>query len=168
MCSTTQSTLSLIFDPSSDEVRSNMEQEPYQKLYLYRRIVQAKLFIDRHYAENIDLEQIADEAYFSKFHFCRLFKNAYGKTPNHYLTQVRLDNAQQLLTKGVPVAEVCFRIGFDSPTTFAALFKKHFGVSPSGYQTRQLKKQTHFAANPLHAVPNCFAETHGWKKSNIQ
>ena len=144
-------------------VSQNIEPEQYPRLYLYRRIVQAKLFIDRHYAENIDLEQIADEAYFSRFHFCRLFKNAYGKTPHHYLTKVRLDNAQQLLAKGIPVAGVSFLIGFDSSTTFAALFKKHFGVSPSGYQARQLKKQTSFAANPLHAVPNCFAETCGWK-----
>jgi AraC-like DNA-binding protein len=148
-------------------VSQNMEPGHYPKLYLYRRIVQAKLFIDRHYAEQIDLEQIADEAYFSRFHFSRLFKTAYGKTPHHYLTKVRMDNAQQLLTRGVPVADVSFKIGFDSSTSFAALFKKHFGVSPSVYQARQLKKQTSFAANPLYAVPNCFAETCGWKKSNI-
>jgi AraC-like DNA-binding protein len=142
-----------------------MELKQYQKLYLYRRIVQAKLFIDRHYADNIDLEQIADEAYFSKFHFCRLFKNAYGKTPHHYLTQVRMNNAQQLLAKGFPVAEVSFCVGFDSSTSFTALFKKHFGISPSGYQAKQLKKQTLIATNPLHVVPNCFAETFGWKKA---
>jgi AraC-like DNA-binding protein len=145
-----------------------MEMEQYPKMYLYRRIVQAKLFIDRHYAENIDLEKIADEACFSRFHFSRLFKNAYGKTPHHYLTQVRIDNARQLLTQGLPVAEVSCRIGFDSSTSFAALFKKRYGVSPSCYQAGQLKKRISFAANPLHAIPNCFAETHGWKKSNIQ
>ena len=138
-----------------------MQPEQYQKLYLYRRIVQAKLFIDNHYAENIDLEQIADEAYFSKFHFCRLFKTAYGKTPHHYLTQVRMNNAQQLLAKGVPVGEVSFCVGFDSPTSFTALFKKHFSVSPSAYQARQLKRQALVTANPLHAVPNCFAESLG-------
>jgi len=145
-----------------------IEQEQYPKLYLYRRIVQAKLFIDRHYAEPIDLAQIADEACFSRFHFSRLFKSSYGKTPHLYLTKVRLDNAQQLLAKGATVSEVCFSVGFDSSTSFAALFKKHFGVSPSVYQARQLKKQISFAVNPLHAVPNCFAETYGWKKSNIQ
>ena len=145
-----------------------MEREQYPKLYLYRRIVQAKLFIDRHYAEPIDLAQIADEACFSRFHFSRLFKNSYGKTPHHYLTKVRMDNAQQLLAQGVPVYDACFRVGFDSTTSFAALFKKHFGVSPSVYQAGQLQKQTSIAANPLYAVPNCFAETFGWKKSNIR
>ncbi|MDB5117417.1 MAG: AraC family transcriptional regulator [Mucilaginibacter sp.] len=104
-------------------VSQNMETEHYPKLYLYRRIVQAKLFIDRHYAENIDLEQIADEAYFSRFHFSRLFKNAYGKTPHHYLTKVRMDNAQQLLAQGIPVAEVSFMIGFDSSTSLLHCLK---------------------------------------------
>ncbi len=149
-------------------VSQNIEPEQYPKLYLYRRIVQAKLFIDRRYAEQIDLAQIADEACFSRFHFTRLFKSSYGKTPHNYLTEVRMDNAQQLLAQGEPVSGVCFSVGFDSSTSFAALFKKHFGVSPSVYQARQLKKQTSFAENPLRAVPNCFAETHGWKKSNIQ
>ncbi|GAA3923821.1 helix-turn-helix domain-containing protein [Chitinophaga oryziterrae] len=144
------------------------EIEPYHKFYLYRRIVQAKLFIDRHYAQPIDLHQIADEAYFSKFHFTRLFKQAYGKTPHYYLTQVRLDQAKRLLADGEPVTQVCFSVGFDSSTSFAALFKKHAGMAPSVYQAKQLQRKALFNHNPLHAVPNCFAETYGWKNSNIR
>ena len=41
-----------------------MINELYPKIYLYRRLVQAKLFIDNHYADQIDLGNIADEAYF--------------------------------------------------------------------------------------------------------
>ncbi|MBX2904482.1 MAG: helix-turn-helix transcriptional regulator [Taibaiella sp.] len=145
-----------------------MEQEIHPKLYLYRRIVQAKLFIDRHYAEHIDLSQIADEAFFSKFHFIRLFRQAYGKTPHHYLTQVRIDNAKLLLVKGYAVADACFQVGFDSTTSFTTLFKRHTGLSPSAYQARELQRLALFKANPLRAVPNCFAETHGWKNSNIR
>src|ERR1700744_6815501 len=100
------------------------EAEPFHKLYMCRRIVQAKLFIDRHYAEPIDLTQIADEAWFSKFHFTRLFKQAYGTTPHHYLTQVRLDQAKQLLANGEPVAVVCYNVGCDNSTSFTPLSKK--------------------------------------------
>ena len=74
-----------------------MTTEQYPKVYLYRRIVQAKLFIDNNYAENIDLDNISDEAYFSKFHFIRLFKNIYGKTPHQYLIFVRIEKAIELL-----------------------------------------------------------------------
>ncbi len=143
-----------------------MAKEQYQKIYLYKRVVQAKLFIDSHYAENIDLNNIADEAYFSKFHFIRLFKNIYGKTPYHYLTQVRIGIAKQLLTKNISITEVCFQVGFDSTTSFAALFKKLVGTSPSVFQQHQLKRKIEIASSPLHFIPNCFAETHGWKKNS--
>ena len=145
-----------------------MDTENYPRLYLYRRIVQAKSFIDCHYAERIDLSQIADEAFFSKFHFTRLFKQAYGKTPHHYLTQVRIDKARIFLSQGKSVTDVCFQVGFDSSTSFTALFKKHTGLSPSAYQSRELEKQALFKINPLYAVPNCFAERYGWKNSNIR
>ena len=141
----------------------------YQKIYLYKRIVQAKLFIDAHYAEKIDLSNIADEAYFSKFHFTRLFRDIYGKTPHHYLTQVRIDHAKQLLAKQFPVSEVCFLVGFESVTSFAGLFKKLTGSAPSAFQLQQQERKTSIAASPLHFIPNCFAETKGWtKNSNFQ
>jgi AraC-like DNA-binding protein len=141
-----------------------MNAASYPKMYLYRRIVQAKLFIDQHFSEPLDLSAIADEAYFSKFHFIRLFKTAYGRTPHHYLIKVRIDQAQTLLAKDVPVAEASMRVGFESSTSFAALFKKQTGMSPSVYQRRQRLKKLMYKASPLTAVPNCFAEARGWKK----
>ncbi len=136
--------------------------EQYEKLYLYKRIVQAKLFIDSHYAENIDLSNIADEAYFSKFHFIRLFKTIYGKTPHNYLTSVRIENAKILLTKGIPVCTVSLMVGFDSSTSFAAVFKKITGSPPSVFQSQLQIKQRERASNPLSAIPQCFAASHGW------
>jgi len=143
-----------------------MAPEPYQKIYLYKRIVQAKLFIDRHYAEKIDLHNIADEANFSRFHFIRLFKTIYGKTPHHYLTQVRIDNAKRLLAAGSGTADVCFQVGFESVTSFAALFKKLVGTTPSAFQHGQAERKKAVAASPLQFIPNCFAETQGWTKNS--
>jgi len=143
-----------------------MTIEQYQKIYLYKRIVQAKLFIDNQYGEDIDLNNIADEAYFSKFHFIRTFKKVYGKTPHHYLTEVRINAAKELLTKNISITEVCFQVAFDSTTSFAGLFKKSVGLSPSAFRQQQQKRKTAIALSPLHFIPNCFAETHGWKKNS--
>ena len=145
-----------------------MNAASYPKMYLYRRIVQAKLFIDQHYGEPLDLSAIADEAYFSKYHFIRLFKSAYGRTPHHYLIKVRIDHAQRLLSKDIPVGEVSVMVGFESSSSFAALFKKQTGMSPSVWQRRQRVKRMMIHSNPLVAVPNCFAEARGWKNSNFQ
>jgi len=138
--------------------------EQYEKIYLYQRIVRAKLFIDDHYAEHIDLDNISDQAHFSKFHFIRLFKSIYGKTPNHYLIKIRMDNAKILLTKGHSVLETSVMVGVDSPTSFAGMFKKLTGQTPSAFQRAQEVKRNAIQENPLQFVPNCFVETQGWTK----
>lgn len=144
-------------------------QAQYPKVYLYRRIVQAKLFIDKYYQDNIDLNDIADEAFFSKFHFIRLFKNTYGKTPHQYLTYVRIEKAKQLLKTTIPVAEVCYGVGFDSVSSFTGLFKRSVGKTPSAYQQEQSIRQAEILAEPLRYIPGCFAEAKGWKqKSNFE
>ena len=143
--------------------------EPYPKIYLYRRIVHAKLFIDGHFGGNINLDNIADEAYFSKFHFIRLFKAIYNRTPHQYLTIVRIEKAKILLKKTVPVSEVCYAVGFDSISSFTGLFKRTVGSTPSAYQLQQEERKADIAKTPLKYIPNCFAENKGWtKNSNFQ
>lgn len=141
----------------------------YPKFYLYNRIVKAKLFIDKNYQDNIDLENIADEAYFSKFHFIRLFKSICGKTPHQYLTQVRIDKAKFFLGLNHNVSSTCFMVGFDSITSFTALFKKSEKKTPSEYQRQNRIRQEKIRTEPLRFIPNCFAEQKGWtKNSNFQ
>lgn len=133
------------------------------KIYLYRRIVRSKLFIDCNYASAIDLDNIADEAFFSKFHFIRLFKEIYGKTPHQYLIAVRLEKAKQFLGEGKSVSDTCADVGFESLTSFSSLFKKSVGVSPSVYLQEQINRKAAIAKVPLGFIPNCFAEAKGWK-----
>ena len=136
----------------------------YPKVYLYRRIVQAKLYIDAHYAHRIDLDNIAEEAHFSKFHFIRLFKEIYGKTPHQHLVAVRIEHAKVMLRKGSSVSDTCVSVGFESPTSFSGLFKKLVGVPPSVYLGEQIRRNIEMAKVPLGFIPNCFAEAKGWKQ----
>ena len=141
-----------------------MEQYPRQ--YLYLRTVRAKLFIDANFASDTDLDKIADEACFSKFHFVRLFKSIYGKTPHQYLTHVRIERAKEYLADGQTVAYACFKVGFDSISSFTGLFKRRTGLTPRQYQLEQLNFKESVAAKPLHHIPGCFAEKKGWKKNS--
>ncbi|UII22267.1 helix-turn-helix domain-containing protein [Fulvivirga ligni] len=136
--------------------------EKYPKIYLYKRIVHAKLFMDEHYDEKIDLSQISNESYFSKFHFIRLFKVAYGKTPHQYLTSVRIDRAKVLLAQNTPVIDTCFQVGFNSTSSFTGLFKKTVGITPSDFQVRALRRQEDLKVQPLQFIPACFASHNGW------
>jgi len=144
-----------------------MAEVNYPNVYLYRRVVKAKLFIDANFAEPIDVNNIADEAFFSKFHFIRLFKKIYGKTPHEYLRVVRIEKAMELLRNGNPVSEVCYAVGFQSLSSFSGLFKKLVGASPSAYLLAQQKIKAHIRNAPLDFIPGCFAEKKGWKKKAI-
>lgn len=139
-----------------------MKNESYPRVYLYRRIVQAKMYIDAHYAEAADLDNIADEACFSKFHFLRLFKSAYGMTPHQYLVQVRMIKAQQLLEEGCSVAHACYAVGFTSIGSFTTSFRRYTGHAPAHYQAMRRKVREELKIRPLKFVPNCFAAANGW------
>lgn len=134
---------------------NGIQHNAYPKSYLYRRIVQAKLYIDRYYAEHIDIDNISDEAYFSKFHFIRLFKRIYGKTPHQYLIKVRIDSAMQHLRTGKTVTATCIEVGFESLGSFSRLFKSLVGVTPSEYLIRQRQLKALMLDTPLKFIPGC-------------
>ena len=84
----------------------------------------ARDLIDRDYAEPLDLERIAAEAGLSRWHFHRLFSATYGITPAAYLSQRRVERAQDLLrATDLTVTEVCHAVGFSSLGSFSAGFK---------------------------------------------
>jgi AraC-like DNA-binding protein len=141
---------------------SQADKKHYPKVYLYKRIVQAKLFMDQHFASEIDLDNIADEACFSKFHFLRLFKSVYRRSPHQYLIQVRIENAKRLLEQNHSVKDTCYEVGFDSVTSFSTLFRRLVKQSPSVYQELYFKRQEEMKNAPLNFVPNCFAEKKGF------
>src|SRR6187431_25436 len=78
---------------------------------LTKHIIQSKLYIDKYFSENINLDRIAAKALVSKFHFIRVFKKYYGRTPNQYLQEVRIKMAKKELLKGNSIGEVCNAIG---------------------------------------------------------
>lgn len=140
------------------------DPEIHPKMYMYQRIVKAKLFIDTHYCEKIDLKSISSNASFSKFHFLRLFKQVFGKSPHAYLTELRIKEAKKLLESNSSVTESCFGVGFESIPSFIRLFKREVGISPKQYvlDFRAIQKRRLNA--PLSFIPNCFAQHNGWSK----
>ena len=145
-----------------------MNPESDAKGYLYKRIVRAKLFVDTHFAEGLQVRNIASEAFLSLYHFIRLFKRIYNRTPHQYLTAVRIERAKELLHAGIPVSDVCYSVGFESESSFTGLFKRRVGRTPSAYRDGHDEKKAEIARNPLKFVPSCFADKQGWtEKSNF-
>jgi transcriptional regulator GlxA family with amidase domain len=97
----------------------------------------ARDHVDRHYAEPLDLESMAKAAGLSKFHFHRMFATAYGITPAAYVSQRRVERAQDLLrSTNLSVTEVCHAVGFSSLGSFSSRFKEIAGETPREFQRR--------------------------------
>jgi AraC-like DNA-binding protein len=120
----------------NDEVK-RISNSLYPHDDLTKQIIRSRLYIDKHFSDNINLDKIARKAFVSKFHFIRVFKKYYGRTPNQYLQQVRIEKAKKLLQKGNSIEEVCNAIGFVSKTTFISLFKKMTGKTPFVFQNQR-------------------------------
>jgi len=127
---------------------------------IYQRIVAAKVYIDENYQESIDLEQISKQAFLSRFHFHRLFRQVYKRTPHQYLTQKRLDKAKDLLSENKAVTDVCNEVGFESISSFSGLFKKEIGFAPTYYRNMAWLKKQEALKQPKKAIPHCFIESY--------
>jgi AraC-like DNA-binding protein len=115
----------------------------------------ARDLADRHYAEPLDLDGLARAAGVSKYHFLRCFAATYGMTPGAYLTERRIERAQDLLrATNLTVTEICHLVGYTSLGSFSSRFHELVGVSPSAYQAR-------YAADGVPRIPGCFIFMHG-------
>ena len=100
-------------------------------------ITRAKKFIDENSNEDISLPMVAKACHTSTFYFCKLFKRETGMNFTHYLSQVRIEKAKNLLlNRNLRVCEIGYAVGFQSLTHFNRIFKKFVGESPSDYRDR--------------------------------
>ena len=127
---------------------------------IYQRVVTAKLYIDDNFAEPIDLKDISEKAFLSRFHFHRLFTRIYRKTPHQYLTRKRIDKAKDLLAENKPVTDVCNEVGFESIGSFSVLFKKEIGFAPQYYRNMAWLKKQQAKEQPKKFIPHCFIESY--------
>lgn len=121
------------------ETELAMSQIPVNKestrLELYQHLYEAKRYIDQHHCDKLNLKQIADIACLSECHFLRYFKATFDITPHQYITQKRLEKAQNLLRDShLSIADISQKIGLDNLSSFSRLFKKHFGIPPEKYR----------------------------------
>lgn len=102
----------------------------FKKNYL-NKIESAKYLIQEKFDNTVTLDDIAANANLSPFHFARIFKHFTHTSPHQYLLQYRISHAEYLLKNStLPVTEIGYLSGFNSPDHFSASFSKRNGVSP--------------------------------------
>ena len=93
-------------------------------------IAQSIRYIQKHYADNISVQFLAEKTHLSKNHFTRLFFKETGMTPYQYIKSYRLDIAASMLKTGISISEIAENCGFLSSSAFSSSFKKQYGCAP--------------------------------------
>ena len=111
------------------------EQASHSSSDINAAVKAAIKYIDEHYPQRLTLEDIAEVADFSKYHFARQFKQATGTTVVSYINAIRCQHAKALLSKqSMPIQQVATLCGYDNASYFSRVFQKTEGMLPSEYQ----------------------------------
>ncbi len=108
-----------------------------------REIANAKDYIDRHYMDDISLDELATLSSLSNYHFIREFSRYVGKTPNKYLNERRIQESKSLLTStNLSMLDIANEIGFSSSSYFTQRFKAQEGVTPIEYRNKRFSEKS--------------------------
>jgi AraC family transcriptional regulator len=104
---------------------------------LLKRLMFSTDYIYSYYHKDISLDELAAVACLSKFHFLRLFKIAFNKTPHQFVNEVKVERSKQLLKGGkTEVSSIARSLGFQNTSSFSRMFYQQTGVYPTQFQIK--------------------------------
>lgn len=92
---------------------------------LLHRVATARMYAEANYTRKLTLDELAQVACLSKYHFTRTFQAVYRCSPYQYLLRLRLDKAQQLLGSGYSYQQASDLVGFSDANNLRKALKKH-------------------------------------------
>ncbi len=96
-------------------------------------------YIDAHIGESLSLDELAKVANLSTSQFKQKFRIQIGSAPRHYINYMKIKTAEELLKKGISITETAMKLGFESSSYFAVVFKRYNACSPRMFQNRSEK-----------------------------
>lgn len=115
--------------------KSNLHTDPILSTLCRPQVSAALRLMNTRPEAEWTVSNLAREIGMSRSAFAAAFAAEVGQSPMHYLTDVRMSIASELLrSQTLSVSQIAFRVGFISETSFARTFKRHFGVAPGAYR----------------------------------
>jgi AraC family transcriptional regulator len=103
---------------------------------LLGRLQRAREMIEDRIDRPPTLDELAQASCLSKFHLLRLFAATFERSPTQYAEQCRLERARQLLLRTrQPVGRIAEKLGYESQSAFARMFRRRLGMTPSAYRS---------------------------------
>lgn len=110
---------------ASGDVVSHQDEHRMQAIYHY---------IARHYAEPLNMEELAEVAHLTIPSFCRYFKRKTRQTCTDFVNEYRVNQACKRLVAETGISQVAFEVGFNNLSHFNKIFRRVTGVSPKEYR----------------------------------
>lgn len=102
-------------------------------------VIKAKEYLETHWMEKFDLDQVAQFVNLSKYHFSHLFKKHTGTTPYNYYQDIKVEKLKEKLRdKNLSISEAFHACGVHYNGNYAQIFKKRTGLTPSQYRKSQI------------------------------
>lgn len=97
-------------------------------------------YVDTHYAERIQLNDLVEIVHINKYYICKIFQQYTGKTVFNYVNEVRIRKAEELLlTTNRTVTDIAYATGFLDINYFSRIFKQIMGITPTELRKKYLK-----------------------------
>ncbi len=108
-------------------------------IYGMEYVASAMQYIEKHYGENIKVDDVAAASNISPTYLYRLFRDYVGASPVNYINSIRLRAAYRLLESGMSVTETAATVGIPNTSYFIKLFKTATGQTPKNYLKQRNK-----------------------------
>ncbi len=108
----------------------------------FSRIAPVIEYIKANYQRPIRLNELSELLHVCDDHLIRLFKKSTSKTPNRYISDLRVEQAMRLLIDTeLPIAEISEEVGFSTPNFMTKVFGQRVGMSPGEYRKKHSKSR---------------------------
>ena len=118
------------------------------------RILRVLVYIQGHLDEFLPLDKLSRIAYFSPFHFHRIFRGLVGESVKEYIRRLRLERAAyRLRSTDQSILGIALDAGYESHESFTRAFRSMFGAAPSIFRKNQRFSRYTAAPSGVHFVP---------------
>ncbi len=106
-----------------------------------RRIQKVQDYIEHHLEQGLSIEELANTAGFSQYHFSRIFQSMLHESLAHYVNRLRMERALFLLAHRTDksMTDIAYELGLSDSAVFSRSFRNYYGVSPSVYRKEYSK-----------------------------
>ena len=115
---------------------SGRPPSPQEREHKLRRALE---FIRNAFHRRPTVPEIARAGKMSPFHFHRVFKARYGESAFEMVARLQVERAQELMLRGMPLAEVAERVGYNSQGHFCMRFKQATGATPAQWLRQNVR-----------------------------